>query len=330
MEKEEIIIQDSLIDRTNATLQSITSTYFNWRILISFVACVAISIILGKFIASFLRRVVQYIGARADKSQNLAVVNRLRRFETYIILSSAVIRVALVFFGIYFWWLFDHSDTQPTALIGASALLILIISASVGPVIRDIVSGAAMMAEQWYAIGDFIKIEPFAHMEGVVERVTLRSTRIRTLTGEVVWVNNQHIQGIHVTPKGTRRIALELFVTDSDRGKLLIEQANDRLPIGSLLVISPLSITEETKIGPKLWHITAISETAPGREWLIENTAVELIKELDDTSEKPVISHGPLARYADLEADKKFKRTISNARKRTTPKRHFIKPKSSK
>ena len=282
---------------------------------------------MGKFIAAILRGIVQRIGARADKSQNLVVVNRLRRFETYIILISAIIRVVLIFFAIYFWWLFDHSGARPTALIGASALLVLVTSASVGPIMRDIVSGAAMITEQWYAIGDFIKIEPFSSVEGVVERVTLRSTRLRTITGEVVWVNNQNIHGVHVTPRGTRRIALELFVTDPEAGETLIDRANDRLPIGSLLVISPLAITEEARIGSKLWQITAVSETAPGREWLIEKTAVDLIKELDDSSDNPVVSHGPLARYADTEADKKFKRTISNARKKRTVSKYRLRKK---
>ena len=203
-------------------------------------------------------------------------------------------------------------------------MLLLLLSASLGPILRDVTSGSAMMIEQWYGVGDHVRIEPFADMQGIVERVTLRSTRIRTLNGEIIWVNNQNIQGIRITPKGIRTIALEIFVTNLKKGQQLVKKANDRLPSGQLLMVSPLQIVEETAVGENLWHITAIGETAPGREWLIENAAVDLIKEMDEQSTKPIIAHGPLARYADVEAEKKFKRTMTNARKRPVAKKKFV------
>lgn len=305
----------------NDPFQYIADTYLNWHAMLSFVLCIAIALIVGRIIGYFISKTVTAIGAEADKSQDLRRVNQLRRAETILILSSAAIRTLLVLLALYFWWLLDHPDTQPTALIGASAILLLILSASLSPIIRDIASGAAMMIEHWYGVGDHIRIEPFADMQGVVERVTLRSTRIRNINGEVIWVNNQNIQGIRLTPKGIRTIALELFVTDAVRGRELIAEANDRLPIGSLLLVSPLEVREELKVGKNLWHITAVGETAPEREWLIEKAAVELIKELDEVSKTPVISHGPLARYADSDAERRFKRTITNARKNPKPKK---------
>jgi len=276
---------------------------------------------LGRFIAYLLRKAVAHMGARADKSQNLPTVNRYRRYETYLVLSIALIRVFLVVISLYFWWLLDHPDQPPTALIGASAIFLILLSASLGPILRDVAAGGAMMIEQWYGVGDHVKIVPF-DIQGVVERVTLRSTRIRELNGEVTWVNNQHIQGIRITPKGIRTIALELFVTDLEKGQALIHKANERLPSGPLLMVGQLQITEEVKVGEQLWHITAIGETAPGREWLIDTAAVDVIKEMDEKSKNPVIAHGPLPRYADNEAEKKFKRTITNARKKPQPKKH--------
>ncbi len=289
------------------------------------VICVAIALILGHVIAAILRRLVNKIGATADRSQNLRTVNHLRRYETYIVLSIAIIRTGLVLFSLYFWWLLDHPHGQPTALIGASALLIVIISASLGPVLRDIASGSVMMAEQWYGVGDHVRIEPFMDMQGVVERVTLRSTRIRGLNGEVMWVNNQNIQGVRITPKGIRTIALEIFVTDVAAGEKLIAATNRRLPQGALLMVNPLEIIEVAEVGEKLWHITAVGEVAPGREWLIEHSAVDLIKSLDQERSKPIIEHGPLARYADIEADKRFRRTITNARKKPAVRKSVVK-----
>ena len=310
------------VDQGTDVVKYIAQTYFNLHTIISLIVSLAIALILGRIIAYFFRKAVTIIGARADKSQDLPTVNRLRKYETYLVLSIAIIRVMLVVIALYFWWLLDHPNEPPTALIGASAVFLLLLSASLSPILRDVVSGGAMMVEQWYGVGDHIKVVPF-DIQGVVERVTLRSTRIRELNGEITWVNNQHIQGIRITPKGIRSIALELFVTDLARGQELIYKANDRLPSGPLLLVSPLQITEEVVVGAHLWHITAIGETAPGREWLIEKAAVDVIKEMDEASEDPIIAHGPLARFADVEAEKKFKRTINNAQKKALPKKHL-------
>lgn len=96
---------------------------------------------------------------------------------------------------------------------------------------------------------------------------------------------------------------------------------NQRLPSGPLLVVSPLEIISAEKVGEKLWHITAVAETAPGREWLIEKSAVDLIKWLDEQNKHPVLAHGPLARNADSDAERRFARTIRNARKPVPVKR---------
>ena len=298
------------------SIQYIIDTYFNFHAIITFVICVAVALIAGRIFAYLIRKLVHAIGNTADKSSDLRQVNRLRRIETILVLTSAALRVFLFLLALYIWWLLDHPYTQPTALIGASAILLLILSSSLSPMIRDVAAGTVMMAEQWYAVGDHVKIEPFSDMYGVVERVTLRSTRIRNINGEVIWVNNQNIQGIRLTPKGIRTIALEIFVTDPNQGRKLVSEANDRLPSGPLLLVTPLTVREEMKVGKNLWHITAVGETAPEREWLLEKAAVDLIKELDEASGHPVISHGPLARYADRDADKRFKRTITNARKK--------------
>lgn len=320
---------DQTVHTTIDVYQRTAHALFNTRSVIALVIALTIAFMLGRFVATILRGVVVSIGRQADKSENLRTVNRLRRYETYIVLSIALIRAFLVIFALYFWWVFTHPSGQAPAIIGASALAVIVLSGALSPVLRDIATGSFMMAEQWYGVGDHIRIEPFADMQGVVERVTLRSTRIRGLTGEVIWVSNQSIQGVRVSPKGIRTLALEMFVDDLTAGRRLLTLTNQRLPIGPLLVVSPLEIISAEKVGDNLWHITALSETAPGREWLIEQSAVNLIKWLDEQSKHPVLAHGPLSRYADSEAERRFARTIRNARKQAAPKRLTHKKRSS-
>lgn len=321
---------DKTVKQTTDVLHHTAHGLLDLHSLLVLLISVSVALLIGRLVAHFLRWAVGLIGAEADKSDNLRTVNRLRRYETLIVLSIAIIRTALLIFAFYFWWVFVHPSSKPTAIVGASALAAIFVSGALGPVLRDLAAGSFMMAEQWYGVGDHIAVEPFADMQGVVERITLRSTRIRGLNGEIIWVNNQNIAGVRLTPKGIRTLALEMFVDDPAAGEQLIAMTNRRLPVGQLLVVNPLQVVSSEQVGDKLWHITAVAETAPGREWLIEQSAVALIKSLDDKRKTPVLAHGPLARFADSEAERRFSRTIKNARKRPAPKRRAKRATNSK
>ncbi|HEX8182143.1 MAG TPA: mechanosensitive ion channel family protein [Candidatus Saccharimonadales bacterium] len=314
-------VSNDSIRQITGTLEQISNSFLNLDSIVTLVIFLGLAYALGRVLAVLLRRIVAALGRQADKTESLQMVNRLRRYETIIVISIALIRTFLILLALYLWWIDGHPSQQPTALIGTSALLAIIIGGALGPALRDISSGSVMMAEQWYAVGDHVRIEPFGDMQGVVERVTLRSTRIRGLNGEVIWVNNQNIQAVRITPKGIRTIAIELFVNDLDRGHALIESTNRRLPGGKLLVISPLQVMTSSKVGDKLWHITAIAETAPSREWLIEKYAIDVMTEIDEKQELNLLATDPIARFADTESERRFARAITNARKAPTAKR---------
>jgi small conductance mechanosensitive channel len=200
--------------------------------------------------------------------------------------------------------------TAPVALLGASAFLAIVAGSTVGPLLRDVTFGTMMIAERWYNVGDHIVVEPFLNLSGVVEQVTPRSTKLRSLSGEVIWLHNQHIQGARVTSRGLRSMALEVFVRDLDEGKRVIERAIKTLPTGPTMLAGQLAITETEQLGKELWRITAVGQTTPGREWLIEDFALKAISKTDTQGERSVIVHGPIARYADATAERRFRRTI--------------------
>jgi hypothetical protein len=78
---------DKTLQAGHTTLRYLADTYFNLHAIITLVLCVGVALLLGRFIAFVLRKIVNGIGASADRSQNLGTVNRLRRYETMIVLS---------------------------------------------------------------------------------------------------------------------------------------------------------------------------------------------------------------------------------------------------
>jgi len=316
---------NSTLNQSTNTLRHLSDSIFaGSSLLVLFISLLA-GFGLGKLAAWLLRRASRRVGQRADASTNLATVNRLRRTETWIILSIAVVRVLFIILALYFWWIFVHPHQQPKALVGASALLIVAIGGVFSPLLRDFAFGSGMMAEHWFGVGDLVTISP-NDIQGVVERITLRSTRIRGLNGEIIWVSNQNISSVRIAQKGVWTVAIELFVTDKARAEQLVEQVNTLLPTGPSLVVSPLVIMTDAQRADGVWHLTALAETAPGRNWLIERTAIELLKNLDDKSKKPILLAEPIARYADNDTEREFARAVNNAKK-TRRSRRLPRPK---
>lgn len=310
--------QQGPLDRISDDLEIIVGRIFNMESIILLVSLVLAAFLLGRVLAFLIRSFNRFLSRQADKSSHLPTVERYRRAETILVISIALIRTALIALAVYLWWIIEHPNQQPTAIIGASAIFAVIAGGIFGPVLRDLANGSMMMSEHWFAVGDYVKVEPFSDIQGVVERVTLRSTRIRSMNGEIIWLNNQNIQGVRVTTKGLRTIAVELFVSDANVGKRLVDETSLRLPTGPLMVAKQLSVMSVNEVGNEdhnMWHVTAIAQTAPGREWLIKKHAIDVIQELDSSRKNPVLMSEPIARYADSAAEQKFAQAIQNARK---------------
>jgi len=285
-----------------------------YRSVLILAGSIIVSYILSKFLADAIIKIAQAVSVRSDKETNEERFIRLRQIETYLSVAVAVIRATVVAVVAYLvWTMISPFADSGAAAIGASAFFIVFAGQTLGTILRDITAGSIMIIEQWFNVGDFVKIEPFINVSGVVERLTLRSTRLRSLSGEIVWIHNQQIQAAHVTPRGLRTIAVDVFVRDKEKGMETLTELAKAVPIGAMMLATPLKIGKPEEWGNSLYRITITGETAPGREWLIENFFVNAIKEIDSTVRNKinrVFVYEPIARYADPMAEKKFKRAI--------------------
>lgn len=285
-----------------------------YRSVLILIALVIAAYIASRFLAQLIIFIAQKVAVQSDEVSDEAKSIRLRQVETYLSITVAIVRAAVVAVAAYIAWrLISPVSSSGAAAIGASAFFIVFAGQTLGMILRDITAGVIMITEGWFHVGDFIKIEPFIEVSGVVERFTLRSTKLRSLSGEVVWVHNQQIQAVHVTPNGVRTLAVDLFTRDLEEAKRTVEDIIATLPVDSTLLPAPVKIKKVEEWGSGMSRIVVIGQTAPGREWLIERYFVDAIKEIDDS--KPnradhLFIYDPIARYADPVADKKFKRAM--------------------
>jgi len=308
---------DTLVDEITTEIAEFFSQPTAYRSVLILIAAIIASYVASRFLALGIIRLAQKVSLRTDAVSDDVKAIRMRQIETYLSITVAVVRAAVVAVVAYIAWrMVSPQASSGAAAIGASAFFIVFAGQTLGMILRDITAGVTMITEQWFHVGDFVKIEPFIDVEGVVERFTLRSTKLRNINGEVIWIHNQQIQAAHVTHNSIRTLAVDLFTHDKERAIEAINSITSAIPTGTLMLEKKLRIKSTEQWGDNLWRITVIGKTVPGREWLIEQFFVNAIKAVDERKRKSdrIFTFEPIARYADPVAERKFKRAIRAGR----------------
>ena len=309
---------DDFFERAGTELTEFITQANPYRSLLILVTTLVVSYWLSRFVAQFIIFIAQKVAVRSDNESNTIKALRLRQVETYLGVTVAVVRVVIVAIVAYISWRIlcpvesSRIGGSGAAAIGASAVFIVVAGQTLGPILRDVTAGATIIIERWFTVGDYVKIEPFWDVTGVVERLTLRSTKIRSLSGEVIWIHNQKIDAVHVTPNGVRTLAVDVLVNNKEEGEKLIKRTISKLPTGHMTVAGKLKVVDTIKYTDELWMVTVQGKTVPGREWLIENYFVnQLQKENMRILKKDRVLEGdPIVRYADPDTERRFRRAV--------------------
>jgi moderate conductance mechanosensitive channel len=196
-----------------------------------------------------------------------------------------------------------------TAVAGASFLLILV-GFSTQRVLVDIIAGLSMFVERWYSVGDTIAI-PTMELQGVVEDVSLRRTKLRSLDGEIINIHNSQIPAVRVLPGGIKEFDIELVASSRDAAELLIEHVATILPEGPTTFVQRPHVHQIDELAPGLVRLRVRTAVAPGREWLVHGFYTDLLKERAD---KHLIVHGPVVLTVDEGATRSFARASAASR----------------
>ena len=268
------------MNQTNNLLQQISSEITElfvqpnaFRSVLILIASMLVAYWLSRFLAQAIIRVAQKVSDRSEKESNDQRVLRYQQIETFLSMTVAFVRVTVVLIVGYITWRMisplasGSQAANSLAAIGAGTMFVVIAGRTLGIVLQDLTAGAAMITEGWFHVGDYVKLEPFMDVAGVVERFTLRSTRIRALNGEIIWVHNQNITGAHITPKGVRTQEVEIFLRDPVRGKAAVEKIITAMPRGKRMLSKTLKHLEQDGY----IHLTVYPEVPPKVEYNLDH-----------------------------------------------------------
>lgn len=143
-----------------------------------------------------------------------------------VIESSAkiVLVTFFVLFAINALGIFDV-----TTLVAGVTVLGLAVSLGAQSLVKDVISGFFILAEDQFGVGDVVIV---ADLAGLVESVNLRITTLRDLEGRVHIIPNGQIDKVTVMTKDWSRSVLDIEVayrTDLDRTIEVMREEGERL-----------------------------------------------------------------------------------------------------
>jgi hypothetical protein len=190
----------------------------------------------------------------------------------------------------------------PAAALGGSAFVAVVVGFAAQRFLMDVMAGILIAFERWYAVGDFVMVEP-SKAAGIVEQFGLRTTVLRALNGDRAYVPNSQIITAFWSPKGYRRYSIELLTTDPDEAQRAIEDVGRHGPAGHARFLRPPRVVEVRERDDETWLVRGVVDVAPTMEWLAEDLLVGALKaQLHNESllAEPIVytlDEGTLSRY---------------------------------
>ena len=205
------------------------------------------------------------------KATRADALGTLLRSITNVVLLTVAVFMVLGVFGI---------NLAP--LIAGAGIIGLAIGFGAQDLVADFLSGVFMLAEDQYGIGDVI--DAGDGIVGVVEGVSLRTTRVRDVTGTLWHVPNGQITRIGNMSQEWARALLDVGVaygTDIDAASEVIKRVADEMAAEDAYEADFLGEPEiwgVQNLGPDSVDIRLVIKTTPGTQWGIARELRRRIK----------------------------------------------------
>ncbi len=152
-------------------------------------------------------------------------------------------------------------------VLGAAGILGLAVGFGAQNLVRDVISGFFILYEDQFQVGDHVVL---GGVEGIVEEIGLRATRIRAFSGDLHYLPNGTIDQVTNKSRGSQRVLEEVAIAyeeDVDRALEVLQAACEELAREEPAWTEgprPLGVQNLAESGVTLlvW-----GQTEPGSQW---------------------------------------------------------------
>lgn len=209
-----------------------------------------------------------------------------RRRQRAEALGSLLRSIASVLiYGVVFVMILSQLGMDIAPILASASVVGLAIGFGAQSLVKDFLSGIAMMVEDQYGVGDSIKI---GDVSGTVEAVGLRVTRFRDVDGTVWYVRNGDITRVGNQSQNWARTVVDITVgyeTDIARAQVVLREVAHGMwedPAYRPVILEEPEVWGVQSMGPAGLVVRVSMKTAPLQQWRLARVLRERIKDAFD------------------------------------------------
>ncbi len=235
------------------------------RLLTSAVLIVALTA-LGLYVVRLVRRRL----VAWSKAVDILHDARRHQLTTIIQILHWVLVVALVLSALLM--LLSTFGIDITPILASAGVAALAVSLGAQTLIKDFIGGMLIILENQYAVGDFVAV---SGVEGRVENITLRTTQVRALNGDLHVVPNGEARVLTNKTRGWSRVMLDVGVAyeeEMNHALSVLTAASEAFaqdPDFAPDILEPPEVLGPVSLGESAVIIRIAVKTAPGEQWKV-------------------------------------------------------------
>ncbi|PKG24306.1 mechanosensitive ion channel family protein [Niallia nealsonii] len=225
---------------------------------------------LGKLAINNIFKVRPHAALRISERREATLVKLLENAITYVIYFIAAMTL-LSIFGI---------DVK--ALLAGAGIVGLAVGFGAQSLVKDIITGFFIIFEDQFSVGDFVRIGVF---EGVVEEIGLRTTKIKSYTGEINIIPNGSIVEVTNFSLNNSRAVVDVSIAyqgDINRAEQIIQDLIEKMPEQYEEMVGPPELLGVQNILATEVVIRVVAETLPMQQHYIARILRKEIKNVLD------------------------------------------------
>jgi moderate conductance mechanosensitive channel len=223
---------------------------------------------------------IQRLEDRSGSDDPILRVRRERRATALAGLASSV--VTAVVWTIAVMMILDQFGFALAPVLASAGIVGIALGFGAQDLVKDFLSGVFILAEDQYGLGDVVDV---GEASGVVEGVTLRSTRVRDVNGTLWHIPNGEIRRVGNQSQGWARSLLDVEVAyDTDLASAteailaVATTMSHEQPWDALFLEEPEMWGVE-RLGPESVSLRLVIKVVPGEQWRISRELRRRIKE---------------------------------------------------
>jgi small-conductance mechanosensitive channel len=226
--------------------------------------------------------ILLYLLARAITRRVLRST-RARRAATYINVVHSIIGYVIFFLALVL--VLRVFGVNYTAILAGAGVVGLAVGFGAQTLIRDFISGFFLLLEDLIGVGDYITV---GEIEGTVEVVGLRVTKVRAFNGTLYIVPNGELTRFGNQNRGYMRaiVALDLaYEQDVEKGMAIAREAAARwFAEHADKTIEPPAVAGLMKFGESGVQVRVSVKVRPGQQWEAEQQLRLALKQVFDAA----------------------------------------------